>query len=224
MHWDVAHQAIARSHNIDELKGIKAKADALSAYARQQSEAQEDIDKLKAIALRAERRIGELTGAMEKAPGARTDKPSPVCGPGSTKADQLAEAGLTKQQAHRAEQLAAIPEEEFEGRIARARAEGRPLTRRGVLSDPEPDDLQMEHEAGQPERDLRRLLAGTDEITRLAQEFNQELGHVLAFCDSTDDELMQRDHVAARVELAISELIQIKNKFRPPAGGLHAIQ
>jgi hypothetical protein len=76
--------------------------------------AEEDV-KLAGIAkLYAERRIGELSKALPKSPGKRTDKPRDIMSLG-TKEEALKDKGIAKKQAQRWEQLAEIPENEFRG-------------------------------------------------------------------------------------------------------------
>jgi hypothetical protein len=57
--------------------------------------------------------IGQITAAMEKAQGKRTDKLRTQNGR-SCKVEALKSAGLSKQEASRCERIASIPEEEFE--------------------------------------------------------------------------------------------------------------
>lgn len=76
-----------------------------------------------AIKIRASRRIGEISAALPKVKtgGAQNGKKGGkiVLPPsGSSKASTLKAAGLTVQAAHRCEQIASIPEAEFEQAIA----------------------------------------------------------------------------------------------------------
>jgi len=118
--YDAARAALAEAHRVDEATAIDDRALAVSAYARQVK----DYDMIRwvtEIKLRAECRMGELLNEMAKHPGssqpgvgrrgknavARTDR-IPI----------LKSLGITKDQSATAQQLAAIPEAEFEGRIA----------------------------------------------------------------------------------------------------------
>ncbi len=61
------------------------------------------------IKLRALRRMGELSKALEKAQGERTDIELHPSGGKKSKTDQLSEAGVSTSSAGRAEQLADVP-------------------------------------------------------------------------------------------------------------------
>jgi len=66
------------------------------------------------IKLRATRRLGEISAALPK--HKNQYGASPTVGPAKT--EVLAKAGVSKQDANRAEQVAAIPETEFEEVLA----------------------------------------------------------------------------------------------------------
>jgi hypothetical protein len=72
------------------------------------------------IKVRAERKLGEITREIPTVPGKRTSPHDAE----RSKAQVLAEAGITTQQASRCERLAAIPEERFESAVAAARTSG----------------------------------------------------------------------------------------------------
>ena len=73
------------------------------------------------IQVRAGRKVGELSAALEKSAGARTDQPIPANGKRSTKASALKAAKLSTSTANRCERIASIPEAEFEALIAEAK-------------------------------------------------------------------------------------------------------
>ena len=58
--WDMARQAIAEAHSIDEVKLIRDKAEAYRYALRQAKEAPEVIRQAEEIKLRAERRAGQM--------------------------------------------------------------------------------------------------------------------------------------------------------------------
>jgi hypothetical protein len=104
---------LAAASRIDEVKAIKDKAIALELYGRQAKD--KDIENWAAeIKLRANRRLGEISAALPTAQGARKDKGTWSDRGTKCKKEILAEAGLSNQDADRAEQVAAIPEKEFE--------------------------------------------------------------------------------------------------------------
>ncbi len=73
------------------------------------------------IKVRAERKAGEFTALMEKAPGARKDIGTSSHRATRSKEQQLSEVGLTKQEASRYEQLASMSEAHFETAVATAK-------------------------------------------------------------------------------------------------------
>ena len=68
------------------------------------------------IKLRAQRRIGEISGGIEKKAGRPTILPT--TGKNLSKAQTLRSAGISQSPANRCEQIAKIPEAEFEAVIA----------------------------------------------------------------------------------------------------------
>ena len=121
--YDAACRAVAEAKSVDEAKGLHDKAEAMRAYARQAKNRDLEIDAAE-IRMRAERRVGELIilqkqtvglatggeyGGRAKIDGSR-DEPS---NPRPT----LADAGIDKKLSSRAQKLAAVPEDEFEGML-----------------------------------------------------------------------------------------------------------
>jgi hypothetical protein len=137
--YETARHALAEAHSMDEVKDIRDKAAAMQMYA-QQAKDRELIDMATDIKLRAERRAGELLREMEKNKGTRgtgdanvgkstggRDNRPPV-----DPALKLSDLGITKDQSSRWQKLAAMPEKQFEEKLAsvkgdlRAKTEGRP--------------------------------------------------------------------------------------------------
>lgn len=118
-----ARQLLAECREIDGALEIKSKAKAVERYLREKRAARDSVLDAQEIAVRAERRIGQLTAVMETAAPGRKPEISPDSGP-IPKGAQLAELGLSKQRAHEYEQLARMPEAEFEGALAEARDSG----------------------------------------------------------------------------------------------------
>ncbi|SEE37070.1 hypothetical protein SAMN05444161_5561 [Rhizobiales bacterium GAS191] len=112
--YDAMCLAIANAREVDEVKDIRDKAIAFETYARQAKNT--DNERLACeIRLRAERKAGELSKQLEKAPGARTDKQPPGIVPGgSTKQEKLEAAGISEDQARRWEKLAEVPQKDFD--------------------------------------------------------------------------------------------------------------
>jgi FtsZ-binding cell division protein ZapB len=175
-HYDAACKALAEAVAVDEVQDIRAKAEAIRAYAKQAKNRQMEVDAAE-IRIRAERRLGELMAAqgetvgkatgqlrrgLESNPREPTDPPT------------LTEAGIDKNLAHRARTYAAVPKDQFEQLLSKKR---RQESVRVVL-DP---DFQAEAEAAardlEIERDERIALSGGDE---LAAENEQLRGQVAA--------------------------------------------
>ena len=141
-YYNAAKTALAQAASIDEIKDIKDKAEAIRLYAQQQKDT--DFEGYAAeIKLRAMRRMGELSAALETAkPGPKDN--SQRCELVAPKAEALKTAGISKDQAYRAEAIAAIPEEKFEDFIAHKKAEGKAVTAdeivRRVMADKKKQD------------------------------------------------------------------------------------
>jgi len=119
--YDAMVHAIAECHRVDEVKDIRDKAMALEAYARQAKNTEAER-KAADVRLRAERRTGELLKDLARSEGGRPAKnPSND----ATSFDDPSEysaaldsAGLSRQTANRYQQLANVPEEQFERHLA----------------------------------------------------------------------------------------------------------
>lgn len=123
--YEQARTALAECHRIDDAKDIADKALALQAYARQARDP--DMERWVAeIRLRARRRVGELSAALEKVPVIQNLQGSNSGTLGKEAA--LEAAGLSRTEAHRCEQLAKVPEAAFETYIATQTAAGRTAT------------------------------------------------------------------------------------------------
>jgi hypothetical protein len=111
--------AIAAADKVDEVKSIRDKSMAIRLYARQAGnfEAERQAQNIR---VRAERRAGELLATMPKAKGAAEPgtKRGSTRSPNATASTPLAALGVTKQQASEWQQLAKVPEKEFEKALA----------------------------------------------------------------------------------------------------------
>jgi hypothetical protein len=89
------------------------------------AELQADIAEL---SMRATRRLGEISTAMEKAKGNQYKK---VECPNNrqSKTATLSSVGISRQRANEAEKIAKIPEKDFENRIALAKAATQRITK-----------------------------------------------------------------------------------------------
>lgn len=108
--FNAMKMAIMEAHAVDEIKLIRDKAEAYRYALIQAKESPEFIRKAEEIKLRAERRAGELLKDTEKQkPGQYQQRSQAI-----TVAPTLSEIGITKNQSSQWQQIAEIPEEEFE--------------------------------------------------------------------------------------------------------------
>lgn len=123
VHFSKARKELELARTIDEVKGIKDKAEALRTYARQAGESLEMQNNCAEIKIRAERRIGEFSKELPKAQG----KYQQTTHDGeSDKSQILKNAGIKHHE--RYEAIADIPEERFEEHIATTKESGNELT------------------------------------------------------------------------------------------------
>ena len=119
--YEQACRALAEAKSVDEVKGLRDKAIAMSAYARQAKNRELEFDAVE-IRVRAERRLGEMLSS---------EKDAGRLGPGQPPKNgldkkpfsriQLANFGIDKNLSFRSQKLAGIPDDRFEQFIADAR-------------------------------------------------------------------------------------------------------
>lgn len=137
--YDAARKALAEAHRVDEVKDLRDKAIAMSAYAKQAKDTAM-IEMATEIKVRAERRLGEMLRDMPKnggnqgqgrpSLGGSAKAPPKLSAPSSTPpkarvpeplAPKLEQLGIDKKLSARAQKLAAIPEADFETTVATAK-------------------------------------------------------------------------------------------------------
>ena len=121
--YEATRQALIECATVDEVKTIKDKAQALANYARLSKD--NELEKRSVeIRERARIRLGEMSLALPKAQGKRDDlHESTSLQDGNEvrpKVKALADAGITKAEAHRAEKLAKKSKESQEAHVAKA--------------------------------------------------------------------------------------------------------
>ena len=125
-HFDRARSELALATDLDEIKGIRDKAEALRAYARQAGKSLEMQNQCAEIKLRAERRAGELIPEQIEHGGDRKTE-------SSLHRDRLKDLDISESQSSRWQAIASIPEETFEEHVAQTKAKGDELTSAGML-------------------------------------------------------------------------------------------
>lgn len=126
--YDTMVRAIVECHQVDELKDMHDKARALEMYAKQAKNIEAER-RATEVRIRAERKVGQLLTAMKRTPreelnSAGVNQHSEVTSndwikppPKSEYAQSVEKAGLSPQTAHRWQQLAKVPEHEFESML-----------------------------------------------------------------------------------------------------------
>ncbi|MFA6972990.1 MAG: DNA methyltransferase [Gallionella sp.] len=125
--WEKAKQAIAECKNIDEVKKIRDKAEALRAYAKQAKESLEVQNNVAEIKIRCERRIGEFSKELPKENANQYKSANSHDG----KKQLLKDAGI--QHYERYEAIANLPEEAFNKHIEEVKKSNEELTTIGVI-------------------------------------------------------------------------------------------
>jgi phage N-6-adenine-methyltransferase len=123
-----ARDMLAKCKTVDEAKEIRDQAAAVKVYLRTKDAGLEAQNDAAEIVITAERRMGRILAETERHTGGRpaaTDEPK-------VQPATLAEMGISRNIAARARKLADIPDDEFEERLADARATER-LTTSSVL-------------------------------------------------------------------------------------------
>lgn len=125
--YDAMVTAITECARVDEVKDIRDKAAALEAYYRQARNLEAEREAAN-VRLRAERRAGELLKELARATpeqagaqGGRGNEKSvsnDATGFSSPYATALADTGMSRQTAHRYQQLADMPRGDFEAALA----------------------------------------------------------------------------------------------------------
>ena len=146
-----ARRALEAAKTLDDVLRIRDQAAAVAQYLKASRESLEVANQAAEIKIRAERKAGEITAAMEHGKDGR--KPKETCNSvlQVSKSEQLAEVGLDRMAASRLEDLARIPEDRFEDlvRADTATAEGRELTTADLKR--RAKDVHVSHNSGEME-------------------------------------------------------------------------
>lgn len=129
-----ARQMLAEARTVLDVKDVRDKAEALRTYARMAKDREGELTAAE-IRVRAERRLGEMLIEIKSAGqlsegrrfgGSPAEPPEDVV--------VLADLDLTKKDSMRAQQLAKVPEGEFEARVASWRQEEQARAARSISS------------------------------------------------------------------------------------------
>ncbi len=115
---------LARCKNLDDVRSIRDRARAIEVYHRSRGAALDAQQDAAEIALRAERRLGELCSAVLR-PGRRKRSDDASV--------SLEDLGISKDQSSRWQKLASVPEDDFDHHVAVIREKGERLTTAGTI-------------------------------------------------------------------------------------------
>lgn len=132
--YEQARKALSEARSVDEVKDIRDKAEAMSAYARMAKD--RDLETWAAdIRIRAERRAGKLLAEMDMQKGGRpaqsassenlTDSETGRSDRPVSDTPTLSELGITKDQSSAWQRLASVPDHTFEAILAGKKQEGK---------------------------------------------------------------------------------------------------
>ena len=125
VHYDAMRRELALAHDLDEVKDIRDKAEALRMYAKQARLGLHDQNRMAEIKLRAERRAGELLAETVRPGNPQLSHDAII---------RTLPKGVSLSQSSRWQRIAAIPQDEFEQHIEDIReTDNRELTTASAL-------------------------------------------------------------------------------------------
>lgn len=127
--YDAARYALSVAVEVDEVKDIRDKAEAMAAYARQAKDT-ELVQWATEIKVRAERRAGQMLAEMPKATGELRNSSRSHDG---TATKTLADIGITKNESSRWQKLAAVTDTQFEEAVSAAKEVAGEVTTAAML-------------------------------------------------------------------------------------------
>jgi hypothetical protein len=130
--YDAARYALSVAVQVDEVKDIRDKAEAMAAYARQAKDT-ELVQWATEIKVRAERRAGQMLAEMPKATGKSGQFTGGNIVVPPVKEKTLADIGITKNESSRWQKLAAVSESQFEEAVSAAKEVAGEVTTAAML-------------------------------------------------------------------------------------------
>ncbi len=124
--WSAMKLAIVECSKLDEVKALSDKAIALRAYYAQSQDTENETSAMR-IRLRAERRLGELIASEQEAGrlASRGDNAHTMMSSPTT--STLSDLGIPRDRSARAQELARVPEDQFEAALINGKPSARAL-------------------------------------------------------------------------------------------------
>lgn len=132
--YEAARAALQAAHDVDEVKDIRDKAQAMAAYAKQANDTAM-VEWATEIKVRAERKAGEMLAEMDKNKGAAATRSRD-----GSALPTLEKLGISHNQSSRWQKLAAIPPSQFEQAVEAAKEIAGEVTTAALLRASRPVD------------------------------------------------------------------------------------
>lgn len=199
--YNAARIALAEAHQVDEVKDIRDKSEAMAAYARQAKD-KEMLVWVTEIKVRAERRAGQLLAEMPKNQGTKGQLAGGnTIVPPENDVKTLADLGISKNESSRWQKLAGVSDEKFEHAVAAAKEVAGEVTTAAMLraakaceppkakAAPAPEVAPVEDEGAPDEAEfdsiaaaekaeemaMRLLLASDEPLADVTEKYKQAL-------------------------------------------------
>lgn len=194
--YDAARYALQQAVEVDEVKDIRDKAQAMAAYAKQAKDT-ELVQWATEIKVRAERKAGQILAGMPKAQGELRN--SSWSHDATT--TKLADLGINKTQSSRWQKLAAVPEDQFEQAVFAAKEIAGEVTTAAMLR-VEKANRMPRTATTQPNNDE----VGVSESPKKETTTEQEI-------DTADEEYTEADQMKDALEALREENDRLSNQL-----------
>lgn len=214
--YEAARHALQVARDIDEVKDIRDKAQAMAAYAKQAQDT-ELVEWATEIKVRAERRAGEMLAEM-KVNGSRHDgvnaKNLRESHDTTPEAPTLEKLGVSRDQSSRWQKLAAIPEDKFEEAVAAAKEVAHEVTTAAMLrvaAPPADSERVQKIEINEPGT-AAALSKRTDDHLKTIQALQKAEARIAELEADLADMTEKRDALAAIADSA--DAFKNKDEFK----------